>query len=120
MKTLLHLLLPVIWIFMLLELAYKKILLIVYWFMGIDDDTGTQRERKEKNDETRPGTTDEQRKIEPPDRNQQDDDGMNPQERTLPRFVFEKTKPKPKKEEQKPEIVFEFPKKNRKGQSMEL
>lgn len=97
--------------FILLAVMYEKILHIVYWVMDIDDEPRTQRNHKGKTDDDRPETTEKQRKIEPPERNQQDDDGMNPQERTLPYITPEPVKEQePPKKEERPPIIFEFPK----------
>lgn len=96
--------------FILLAVMYEKILHLVYWVMDIDDEP--QRKHKGKSDGIRPRTTDEQRKneIKPPERNQQDDDGMNPQERTLPYITPEPVKEQePPKKEERPPIIFEFP-----------
>lgn len=82
----------------------------IYWVMDIDDEPRTQRKHKGKSDDDRPETTDKQRTIEPPERNQQDDDGMNPQERTLPYITPEPVKEQePPKKEERPPIIFEFP-----------
>ena len=97
--------------FILLAVMYEKILHLVYWVIDIDDEPRTQRNRKGKSDDDRPETTEKQRKIEPPERNQQDDDGMNPQERTLPYITPEPVKEQePPKKEERPPIIFEFPK----------
>ena len=98
--------------FILLAVMYEKILHLVYWVMDIDDEPRTQRNHKGKTDDDRPETTDEQGKneIKPPERNQQDDDGMNPQERTLPYITPEPVKEQePPKKEERPPIIFEFP-----------
>lgn len=113
MKWVLYLLWLLALPFILLAVMYEKILHLVYWVMDIDDEPRTQRKHKGKSDDDRPETTDKQRTIEPPERNQQDDDGMNPQERTIPYITPEPVKEQePPKKEEKPPIIFEFPKRD--------
>ncbi len=125
MKLLFYLLWLMALPFILLAVVYEKILHFVYRVMDTDDEPEPQRKRKGKPGENRPQTTDKQRKIVLPERNQQDDDGMNPQERILPYITPEPVKEQePPKKEERPPIIFEFPrrggnlkdKRNRRGQ----
>ena len=111
-----NLLLPFLWLFMLLEWVYKKILHFIYWIMG---EPETQRKRKDILPERRPDATEPQRKtIEQPDREPPKDDGMNPQERTLPYITPEPVKEQePKKKKELPPVIFEFP---RRGKSLKV
>ena len=97
--------------FILLVCIYEKILHCIYWVMDIDDEPRTQRNHQGKPDGIDPQTTDKQRKNITADWNEPDDDGMNPQERTLPYITPEPVKEQePPKKEEKPPIIFEFPK----------
>lgn len=106
MEALLYLLLPFIWLWMLCEWIYKKLVCFSYWITGEpepgrpgdvpDDRATTDRE---------PGDD-----LQPPDKKKTQDDGMNPQERTLP-YIIQQEPPErePKKEpEQEPEPLPEF------------
>lgn len=96
--------------FILLAVMYEKILHLVYWVMDIDDEPRTQRNHKGKTDDDRPETTDEQGIILNPEEHPATDDGMNPQERTLPYITPEPVKEQePPKKEERPPIIFEFP-----------
>lgn len=104
MEYLIYLLLPFIWFFMLLEWIYEKFCKLVNFFTGDPEPKGNGR------DERRTQTTEKQRKIIRPDRIPPTDDGMNPQERTIP-YHTEERKPEPVKEKP-PEFVFETPKRH--------
>ena len=100
--------------FILLVCIYEKILHCIYWVMDIDDEPRTQRNHQGKPDGIDPETTDEQGIILNPEEHPATDDGMNPQERTLPYITPEPVKPpEPKKEKPTPKIIFEYP--ERKG-----
>ena len=107
-----NLLLPFLWLLMLLEWIYKKIRLLYYWIMG---EPETPRKRPENYTDDRRNATETQRKtIEQPDRKPPKDDGMNPQERTLPYITPEPVKePEPEKKKDLPPVIFEFPKRNK-------
>lgn len=114
MKWVLYLLWLLALPFILLVIVYEKILHCIYWVMDIDDEPRTQRNHKGKTDGIDPQTTDKQRINITADWNEPDDDGMNPQERTLPYITPEPVKPpEPKKEKPTPKIIFKYP--ERKG-----
>ena len=104
MEALMHLLLPALWLFMLLEWIYKKLRAFVYRTSGGRE---SQRNHNGNGPGNRPRTAEELRNIEPPERNQQNDEGMEAQERTLPYITL----PEPVKEEPI-EIIYELPKRN--------
>lgn len=111
MKWVLYLLWLLALPFILLFIVYEKILHCIYWVMDIDDEPRTQRNHKGKPDGIDPETTDEQRIILNPEEHPATDDGMNPQERAIPYITPEPVKEQePPKKEEKPPIIFEFPK----------
>ena len=109
MELIFYSLLPFILFFILLEWFYKKILAVVYWFMGIedpepegpggdfspDDDRGGGRERQ--------GTG-----LQAPDAKRREAGGMASQERVIPQTIPEEKKPVPEPAEKPKPKPFVF------------
>lgn len=106
MEYLIYLILPFLWVFILLEWIYKMFCKLVNFFTG---DPEPKRNDRDDPDDRRTQTTEKQRKITRPDRIQQTDDGMDPQERTIPYHTERKQEPV---KEKPPEFVFEKPKRH--------
>lgn len=129
MDFLINIMLPLLWFLMLLEWIYEKILFLICRLIGIQNPK-QQRNNKGTGRGTSPRTTDKQRKNPTPERKAQADDGMNPQERTVPHITPEpagqepERKPLPKFKRNPPKVIIDLspePKKNDKQrQGMQL
>lgn len=123
MELLFYLLIPFVWLFMLIEWFYKSLRTFFYWIIG-EPEPGTAGNRgREPEPARKQKTAGQGQDITTPDRKRPKDDGMNPQERTIPRFTM-KPKPEPEQKPKKkklPTIIFEPPKKpdkERRGMEM--
>lgn len=117
MEYLLYLVLPFIWLFMLFEWVYKKLSALFYWLFSkiARDKQATPRRQNEPPDDRRlPAEGGQGERITPMEKETQENNGMNPQERTIPYITPDppKREPKKKPKKEKPiEIIFEPPRK---------